>query len=323
MRDNNHSRHFDDEIRLDDLMEMKRSVDGMSDEDIYNMISRPQQDSFEFSQSDVTRLQERINDDIHKERRNKILRNLSVACAVIAIPLLVAGTYLFYTKTVDNQGINPFYAGEISIKTGYGENSETTLPDGSEVRLGPGSTLSYAMTSFNDSIRHISYNGDGFFDIAKCDDVPFTIDVNTFEIKVLGTSFSVRSRDYKEYSEIYLRDGSIQLTSGLTRLQYKMKPGELAVINNNTGDIEIQPASDSNALSAQPVLIFKSTRLKDIITEIKTYYNIDISISDKETASRKFTGSVPTNDIEQALYILGTAMQVNLKKTAPGCYSLD
>lgn len=323
MRDYNHNRLTEDEINYDDLMEKKQSVDSLSDEDIYSIISTPQHGNFEFSQSDVTRLQERINDDILRERRNRIVKRFSIACAAVIIPLLIAGTFLFYQSTGKDLNDNPFYAGEMSITTGNGEHSVTRLPDGSEVKLGPGSSLTYAMSSFNDKIRHISYTGDGYFDIARRDNVPFTINVNRFEIKVLGTSFSVRSRNYKEFSEIYLNDGSIQLTSYLTQHQYEMKPGELALINNTTGAIDIQPAADSNALSAQPVLIFRSTELKDLVIDLKTYYNIDIQITDIETGSRKFTGSVPTDDIEQALYILETAMQVNLKKTASGHYTLN
>ncbi|MDE5634956.1 MAG: FecR domain-containing protein [Muribaculaceae bacterium] len=320
MGDNNNI-NIDNDLNLPDLYELKKSVDEMSDEDIYNLISRPL-DQFEFSQSDVTRLQERINNDIHKDQRKKHMRRLGIACAAVFLPVMIIGaSYLLFTNQDTTLIDNPFYAKEMSIMTNNGERSVTTLPDGSEIKLGPGSSLTYSMSSFNDHMRHINYTGDGYFDIARRDDVPFTINVNKFEIKVLGTSFSVKSREHKEYSEIYLRDGAIQLMSYITRQQHDMKPGELAIINNATGEIDIQPVSERNAMT-QSVLIFKSTELQAIADELKIYYDIDLIIGNEDMASRKFTGSIPTDNLDQAIYILGTAMQIQIEEVTPASYRL-
>ena len=138
MTDHNHKPLNDVEINPDDLMAKKHSVDSMSDEDIYNIISTPLQGDFEFTESDVTRLQERINDDILRERRRQMLKRISLACAAVVIPLLIVGTFLFYPSAGNNPADNPFYAGDMVITTGCGEHSVAKLPDGSEVKLGPG-----------------------------------------------------------------------------------------------------------------------------------------------------------------------------------------
>lgn len=318
MKRNKH-RHTDETIDMSDLMELKKSVDGMTDADIYDLIARPG-DPIEFSQCDVNRLQDRINDEINSERKARRVRRVVTICVAIVLPLVVVAALAGYLWQSPAEAPDCFYAGEICIKTDNGESSVTLLPDGSEIKLGPKSKLSYSMSSFNNNMRHINYTGEGFFEIARHEDIPFTINVNKFEIEVLGTTFAVKSRDYKEYSEIYLREGSIQLMSYLTKRQYQMEPGQLAIINNETGGIDIMPSSDEYMLCTQPVLIFKSATMRDITTELLTYYGIDLQLSDGEIASQRFTGSIPTDDLDQALYILGTAMQVRIEKVSPGHY---
>lgn len=59
-----------------------------------------------------------------------------------------------------------------SVQAPQGTNSRISLPDGSQVWLNAGSTLSYR-SDFNHSSRDIGLSGEAYFEVARNADLPF------------------------------------------------------------------------------------------------------------------------------------------------------
>lgn len=300
------------ELSLPELFELKREVDQMSDSTIDEILSESES-AMTFSQDDIDNLQTRLNTEIAREQKPKRITHLLAVCAVIMLPLLVTGTIFLIKNSRQNTEYRQIIAQEIFIGTGIGETSYTILPDGSKVNLGPQSELTYSLSSFNDTERKINYSGEGRFNIAKRPEAPFTLNVNSFEIKVLGTVFSVRSHATKTVSEIYLEEGSIQLLSSLSRKQLTMDPGETALINNETGEINIIKDHNSRVFNGKPVIFFKSATINEIASDLNLYYGIETVLTDSSLHKIKFTGSLPTNNMPQALFILENSLRVNIE----------
>lgn len=305
-------RYKQNKLSLPELYELKQEVDQMSDTDIDSLLSESDP-AINFSQDDIDNLQTRLDADIQHSMRPKRIVRMLAACAVIMLPLFIAGSIVLVKNSRQNTEYRQIIAQEICIGTGIGENSYTILPDGSKVNLGPQSTLTYSLSSFNDTERRISYSGEGRFDIAKRPEAPFTLNVNSFEIKVLGTVFAVRSRATKEISEIYLEEGSIQLLSSLSHKQLTMDPGETAIINNKTGAIDIIKHGNSRIFSGKPVVYFKSASIDDVASDLAVYYGIETILADNSLSQIRFTGSLPTNNLPQALYILTHSLRVTIE----------
>lgn len=107
--------------------------------------------------------------------------------AVVITLLLVAGwvMYQFSGKT-DASSVAKV---EITPK---GKRSKISLPDGSQVWLNADSKLTYT-EDFGEKKRELSLTGEAFFDVVKNPDKPFIIHVDKASVRVLGTSFNVKS----------------------------------------------------------------------------------------------------------------------------------
>lgn len=81
-------------------------------------------------------------------------------------------------------------AGNITV-VAANENKQVVLPDNSHVNLRKGSKLVYPK-AFAANERHVSLEGEAFFEVTHNEKQPFIIDAHCAQVKVLGTSFDVR-----------------------------------------------------------------------------------------------------------------------------------
>jgi len=140
---------------------------------------------------------------------------------------------------------------------------EVILADGSEISLLPESELEVVMTS---SERSLILKGEAFFNVTK--GVPFTVSTEFGKIEVLGTSFSVNSRNMLDVQcftgrvNVSSKDQKIQLTKGLGVNSLNMAS---TYTHNN-----IQKMDESNNIS------FDEQNLNSIISDLNVYRDMKI-----------------------------------------------
>jgi ferric-dicitrate binding protein FerR (iron transport regulator) len=119
------------------------------------------------------------------------------------------------------------------------KKSVVTLSDGTVVTLNSATTLKYP-DHFGDTCREIYLDGEAYFDVARDASHPFIIHANKMNIRVLGTSFDVKSYQNEALSEASLIRGSIEVTlNDRPSDRIILKPREkLIVQNNNTAVIK-------------------------------------------------------------------------------------
>lgn len=117
--------------------------------------------------ADVLRSLARLNGKI--ERRENRIRaarrwlRFSAAAAVLILISAFTTRHLIHTE----DPVQMF-----SVQAPQGTNSRISLPDGSQVWLNAGSTLSYR-SDFNCSSRDIGLSGEAYFEVARNADLPF------------------------------------------------------------------------------------------------------------------------------------------------------
>ena len=258
------------------------------------------------SDEDSDRLLHQLDNDIYRRMRRRVWTSIAAAL----IPVAVAVGFFAFKYESKSRDYNNVMAWNIEISTACGESSNTTLPDGSVICLGPDSHLSYSPASFNDQTREIRYIGEGRFSIAHNPDVPFILKSATIEITVHGTEFAIMSRDGDQQSEICLEEGSITLNSIKSGEKIPMTPGETAFVNHGTGKIEIVDNSQRSRIAVgNNVTYFNAAALHEVGAALKRYYGYTLSF-DEELSEIHFTGSLPTNNLDQALYIIESALDV-------------
>jgi ferric-dicitrate binding protein FerR (iron transport regulator) len=114
-------------------------------------------------------------------------RKLERAAAILFIPLVLAGIWLFNTRQpFRSSGDQVVYN---TVEVPLGMRSSMVLPDGTSVLLNAGSTLKYPV-SFQQEDRRVELTGEAYFDVTKDKEGPFIVSTSDIAVHVLGTSFN-------------------------------------------------------------------------------------------------------------------------------------
>ncbi len=294
--------------RLMDKQELERfraDIDSMTDEQIDAYLNEMAADDA-FHRETIDSLHQRIYEEIGADNRHARIYKITSIAASILVPLLIVSGIYFYHKSSTFDKYRGLLSREITTQTGPGEKAVTMLPDGSTVELGPDSRLHYTLETFNDEQRHVSWDGEGHFNIAKIKRTPFIVASDNFIIEVLGTEFDVLTRHYSDIAEISLLTGSIRLTASASpSTDLIMKPGETAIVNKRSGVIELlTDDSDYRPSVGRMMISFSSEPLSEVLECLELYYGRPFVVASDTLAANKFTGALPTNDLHDALKIL-------------------
>lgn len=309
--DNLFKRFKDDKFSISELEMLRNDVANMTDEELSAHL-----DEFdccdEFSVAEIEEIQRKLNTEIRLTNRRSIFRfiNYIVAAAIIGI-FIITGWWI-YTLINKCELYEDILSEEIHMATQLGETVNTILPDGSRIELGPHSDVKFKLGSFNNVAREISFSGEGNFKVTKNDHAPFIIHSTDFDIKVLGTIFSVLSRGDQDKVEVHLEEGSVDFITTKHNKHNVLKPGETAVLDKKTGVVKIYREDDGyHYCAGVPIIYFKSEKLDEVFTILRTYYGKNFKL-DRYIVDKKFTGSLPTDDLPQALYILQQTLNLEI-----------
>lgn len=198
---------------------------------------------------------------------------------------------------------------QIITYTRMGERATTILPDGTEVILYNNSKLIHTIGDYNESERHIEFSGIGYFAVTKDNHRPFLIDTYGLKVKVTGTKFMLKSCKNREYGELLLAQGSVELESDLTHQKVKVKPGQRALLEYRTGLFQVMSNADTENIDSwqSGMLSFTQKTLSIVLSTTEDYYGVKIILEDSSLLSDRFTGTLPTNDLSQSLRIISEA----------------
>ncbi|WP_298648726.1 FecR domain-containing protein [uncultured Proteiniphilum sp.] len=148
-------------------------------------------------------------------------RTLSPAVigSVAGVVLLLIGMFVFYQKRYQQASFTPdLITASASRQYVSGKSIEhVTLPDGSQLSLNAGTTLSLHEGSVEGTTREIWLDeGEVFFDVKEDKAKPFTVHLREgLTVQVLGTSFTIQSYKELPFQEISVLSGKVKVeTSG-------------------------------------------------------------------------------------------------------------
>jgi len=253
--------------------------------------------------------------------------------------LLAAATLLaaiiitsLYTRTITPQpitaapAVTPALAGN-EIFTGNGSRTHLTLPDGTVVWLNAGSRINYEK-NFGATRRAVTLTGEAFFDVAPNASKPFVIHTARIDIRVLGTSFNVKSYPTDKTTETTLIHGSIEVSiHNRPSDKIVLKPNEKLVVNNEDSakqdkENEVRrhehPDNSSLVVIGKPTyeqrsgamietswvdnkLIFQDEEFGSLAASMERWYGVTIRFNTPEMESLRFTGNFQKETILQAL----------------------
>lgn len=225
--------------------------------------------------------------------------------AVAAITILMISTGLFLR----------FF--ERQIESTYGEHLTHQLPDGSVIELNSGSSLSYHPYWWRFE-RNLTFEGEGFFMVQK--GKKFSVESDLAETRVLGTSFSIYSRD-NNY-RVVCHTGKVQVFSLNSETSAVLSPNQIARLEPN-GNLELSTKVALPDPMPWKTMIFEftGTPLKDVLDEIQRQY--DLILNYPENLNHFYTGGINANrDIITTLNLVCKPFKITFEKISEGEYKI-
>lgn len=256
--------------------------------------------------------------------------------SIAAALMLGIGVFTYYRYAHRTPGNNN--EGNIATtKTPSRTKSKIYLSDGSVVTLNSETVLRYP-SSFAGPTREVYLNGEAFFNVKKDHAHPFIVHAGKMNIKVLGTSFNVKSYANDKNIETTLIKGAIEVTlSDRPSDRIILKPNEKLVLNNKTfnkpraNSLPAPEESNTNyALTnlthlrsndttivetswVNNELVFKDESFSDLANQMERWYGIKIKFKNSNTKDYRFTGVFVKENIIQALNALKLIEPFNYK----------
>ena len=189
----------------------------------------------------------------------------------------------------------------------FGKKSQLTLEDGTKVWLNAGSRMEFP-TKFKGGKREVFLQGEGYFEVAHNDKVPFYVNAGEISIKVLGTRFDISAYISDKLIEVILLEGSVaireQTAFPFMKDQSILKPNQKASYNRNDGSIIVRDEPNVAFAVAWTEGWFKFQRqsLNDVLSKLQRYYNVEFEYNSGFATEDLITGKLYLRDsIEQVM----------------------
>ena len=219
-----------------------------------------------------------------------------------------------------------------SVEVPYGSKSKVELPDGSIVILNSGSRLSYTTDGFNSEKRNVNLEGEGFFNVVKDSVKPFYVRTQGMLVKVLGTTFNLKSYSDETTEEATLVNGSLQIYVG-AGLNEKgeallLRPNDKAVFNKLESEpvkqkissvsipearVELRAVELQNDSKMEQVISWKNNRLifdnepfETLLIKIERWYDVNFIVNYPELRYARFSGKFDKETVEQVMNALAS-----------------
>ncbi len=235
--------------------------------------------------------------------------------AIVASVLLPLMVWQFVVSVADD-AVAPYPTDlsaqhEINIATQHGNHKKVVLPDGSIVILNAESSLAYP-EKFTDSIRQVTLVGEAFFDVKKDVSRPFIVHAEDIKIKVLGTSFNVKSYLRDKSIETTLVTGKVEVIREKAEMPIILSPSQRAVFDKEKSNIKIDKVNAENVIAwRQGKLVFDQTPLRQVVLDLNRKYNIEFVIKSDALLQYKYTGEFDNLTLEEVLSLLKMSSPIN------------
>lgn len=233
-----------------------------------------------------------------------IRKMMTVAAGIAVLIALSWGSYFLYNKIRVDQ--SEF----AEVSTSFGEKKSVTLPDGTRVVLNSCSYIRYPK-SFSHNLRNVSLEGEAYFRVKPNKKAPFIVDTEYFDVKVLGTSFNVKSYATDEIVSVSVKEGKVQVD--MPEAMIRLKAHEEVIINAKSE--EYNKINDERDVTAwvKGTLYFNHTPIRDVARELERVYNCTISFQDNQLFNNLISGEHDNKSLESVLQSIKIISGINYK----------
>lgn len=218
------------------------------------------------------------------------LRKVSNVAAILFPFVIIFSIYLY---------LKPHKTELFEVIADKGEKASLTLPEGSKVAINSDSKITY-YNDYNQKNRYVKLAGEAYFEVKHNPEKIFIVECGDIKVRVLGTSFGIKTYENEDNISIVLNSGKIQLTT--PKEEIEMAPNHRIIYNKarQTTTCERVNADDYTDWK-QNRLRFENESLETIMKTISRMHNINIVFEDPQLKSQRFTGTIDNTNIKSVL----------------------
>jgi ferric-dicitrate binding protein FerR (iron transport regulator) len=229
---------------------------------------------------------------------------LSFARIAAALVVLLAGAGIYYMLADRSISLEATTAA-----------ASYTLPDGSMVTLNRHATLSYQSKNFGQKERHVRLDGEAFFQISPNKEKPFIIDADDASIRVVGTSFNVKTSPDK--TEVIVETGIVRLSKQQASTELRAHEKGL-VLKNSVSPIREQSVDSLHNYYRTKTFICRNTPLSRLTEVLSEAYEVKIVPANKSIGGLPLTATFRQDSLEHILDVVCATL--NLRAERNGAY---
>lgn len=231
--------------------------------------------------------------------RNRFLRPMLAAAATLLLLLSLSYIYFMLRKPPVS---TPLAWQEITA--GPRELRTIRLPDGSDLTLFPGSTVSYN-NAYNKHARAIRLKGRAYFNVATVAGKPFTVSAGNYTTQVLGTSFEIFERPQRQELSVVLVSGKVRLLNAQHQFLSDLRPDQQITVHTDNARFNILPvAAQSMVAWTTGKLSYDQATLADVCRELEKWYGVNITIQRPALEKKRITADFEHLSLPAVLHIL-------------------
>lgn len=234
-------------------------------------------------------------------------------------------------------------------ETGYGENIEFVLEDGSRIHLNANSKLTWKKNWKNTGIRQVRLEGEAYFDVEHLNEdddssarMPFEVYTPDLTIRVLGTSFNAIQRRGK--TEVLLDEGEVELA--LHRVEkkdesesnrklgeeitveseedvfgasgegevVKMVPGEWVSFSSMTDELLQKTVESPESITEwkEGTLFYRDVEFQFMLENLEDIYGKTFEVTDSVLLKTRVDVGVPYEDWETVIDMMKWMLDIDL-----------
>ena len=215
--------------------------------------------------------------------------------------LLVAASFSIIYIKYRSPGVQEFFA--------INEREKVILNDGTIVWLNTGSKLVYYEKE--NEVRHAELEGEALFEVAKDPNKPFMIDCGTMTVKVLGTSFNIKTK--KNKIELELLTGQVHLSSKNDKTGIHVDPKQKVIYSSN-GEVEKLPWIEVEIkdiiATTEYNMQFENTTMDKVLDKIKKKFNADFTIENSQVNNCRITADFTDKSLDKTMSMISELLDI-------------
>jgi transmembrane sensor len=225
---------------------------------------------------------------------------LKIAATVALLVVASMVVHRYYNKA----DIAVVPAGLSEQSTLKGERTIISMEDGTKIWLNVASSIRYPETFEGKRTREVFLDGEAFFEVARDTNKPFIVSTQEIQIKVLGTSFNVKSYGKEDRIQTTLVEGKVLIESMDEQPKVvTLAPNQMATYHKESRKIVLNNKTDMDALAGwkDGRLIFDNKPLEEIVVALERWYDVEIEVQDQRSLKCHFSAKIENLSLTEVL----------------------